>query len=74
MEPTEDGAVALQILHQIPKTSDVVALEQVELFVSELEYKEKIIKLTVKPKCYSPRCSPSTLCLIDENTQLSNFN
>lgn len=73
MEPTEDGAVALQILHQIPKTFDVVALEQVEHFVSELGYKEKIIKLTVKPKCYSPRCPPSTLCLIYENTQ-SNIN
>jgi hypothetical protein len=74
MEPNEDGAVSLEINHQTPKTNDIVSLEQVEQIVSELEYKDKMNKLYVKPICYQPKFSHSNLCSIDENTQLSNIH
>ena len=77
MEPTEDGEVTLEILHQLPKTSDLVALEQVDNIVSELVYQEKMNRFTVysyKPKFYPSKFTHSNLCLIDENTQQSTFH
>ena len=77
MESKEDGAVFLETLHQLPKTSDLIALEQVDNIVSELEYKEKMNRFTVysyKPKFYPSNYTHSPLCLIDENTQLSTFH
>ena len=74
IEPTEDGVVTLETRSQIPKTSDLVALEQVDLNVSELLYEEKMKRLTANPKRNSCRFTHDNLCLIDENCQISSFH
>ena len=74
LESTEDGAVVLQNLHQIDKTSDIIALEQVDNLVSELQYKEKMKDLSQMSKSHSSRFTHAPICLIDENTQVNTFH
>ena len=47
LEPTENGAVVLKIKIQIEKTSDNLALEQVDYLVSEYRYKNNMKQLVL---------------------------